>query len=125
MRGGFMKEYIESIIEIILEDVSCVHQEIEEFPHGPKHDDPTYCLNDPLAVIEKCIEAIPARLIERPEITDEFMEKKTSELITMISDLYPYEGSPCIIPKSKAKEFLSSLLNELAAKINLIGKEGS
>ena len=118
-----MKEYIEKIIEIILEDVSCEHQEIEEYPRGPKQDDPTYSLENEQAVIEQCIEAIPARLIERPEITEEFMKKKTNELIKMISDLYPLEGSPCVIPKSKAEDFLCSLLNELAAKINLIGKE--
>lgn len=120
-----MKEYIEKIIEIILENVSCEHQEIEEYPRGPKQDNPTYFLENENAVIEKCIKAIPARLIERPGITKEFIDEKTRELITMISDLYPYEGSPCVISKSKAKDFLSSLLNELAAKINLIGKEGS
>ena len=120
-----MKKYIEKIIEIILEDVSCDHPEIEEYPRGPKQDDPTYFLENENAVIEKCIEAIPARLIERPEITEEFMEKKMTELITMVSDLYPHEGSPCVIPKSKAREFLSSLLNELAAKINLTGREES
>lgn len=116
-----MKEYIEEIIEIILEDVSCSHQKIEEFPHGPKHDDPIYCLNDPIAVIEKCIEAIPARLIERPEITVEFLDKKATEFH---DKLWPGEkcGGQCNRQKT-IKELLASLLDELAAKINLIGKE--
>lgn len=54
-----MKEFIEKIIEIILEDVSCEHQEIKEYPRGPKQDDPTYALNDEKGVIEQCIKAIP------------------------------------------------------------------
>lgn len=118
-----MKEFIENIIEIILEDVSCEHQEIDEFPHGPKHDDPTYFLNDQKAIILKCVEAIPARLIERPEITVEFMEKKTKELH---NKLWPEEKCDNHCRRQMAiREFLSSLLDELAAKISLIGKETS
>jgi len=117
-----MKEYIEKIIEIILEDVSCEHQEIEEYPRGPKIDDPTYFLENENAVIEQCIEAIPARLIERPEITKEFIDKQARELH---DKLWPGEkcGGHCN-RQMEIKEFLSSMLNELAAKISLIGKEG-
>lgn len=75
-----MKEYIEKIIEIILEDVSCEHQIEEEYSGGPAFDDVAYSLKDEKMVIEKCIKAIPARLIERPEITDEFIEKKARKL---------------------------------------------
>lgn len=118
-----MKEYIESIIDIILEDVSCDHQEIDEFPHGPKFDDVTYSLKDPLAVIEKCIEAIPARLIERPEITDRFMLEKAEELFKKLFHApgMIYKG-PYVQHMNTIKDFLSSLLNELATKINLIGR---
>lgn len=119
-----MKEYIEKIIEIILEDVSCEHQEIDEFPHGPKFDDPTYSLEDEKAVIEKCIKAIPARLIERPEITDRFMLEKAEELFKKLFHApgMIYKG-PYVHHMNTIKDFLSSLLNELAAKISLIGKE--
>ncbi len=115
-----MKEYIESIIEIILENVSCEHQEVEEYPRGPKQDDPTYSLENEQMVIEQCIKAIPARLIERPEITDKFLRTKAREFH---DQLWPEQicddkcNRQIII-----RELLSSLLNELAAKINLIGK---
>lgn len=72
-----MKKHIEDIIEIILEDVSCDHQEIDEHPRGPKYDNVTYCLKDEKKVIEKCIEAIPARLIERPEKKEAKISKAT------------------------------------------------
>ena len=116
-----MKEYIESIIEIILEDVSCHHDMEEPSSDGPGYDDVTYCLDDEKSVIEKCIKAIPARLIERPEITVEFINKKTREFH---DELWPEEECGFMCKKQmKIKELLSSLLNELAAKISLIGKE--
>ncbi len=71
-----MKEYIEKIIEIILENVSCEHQEIKEHPRGPKFDDPTYSLDDEQAVIEKCLKLLPTK----PELTAEFIEKKARKL---------------------------------------------
>lgn len=75
-----MKKYIKQIIEIVLEDVSCEHQEIEEYPHGPKFDDPTYFLNDENAVIEKCIKAILAK------IDHIFIGKKARELFGWSAD---------------------------------------
>lgn len=121
-----MKEYVEKIIEIILEDVSCEHQKIEEFPHGPKIDDPTYFLDDQNMVIEKCIKAIPARLIERPEITDRFILEKAEELFKKLFHApgMIYKG-PYVQHMNTIKDFLCSILNELSAKINLIGKEES
>ena len=118
-----MKEYIEKIIEIILENVSCEHQEIEEYPRGPKFDDPTYSLNDTTAVVEKCIEAIPARLIERPEITEEWMKEKTRQLSGMSLIACKGVSLRSTISIKEAEIFLSSLLDELATKISLIGKE--
>jgi len=102
-----MKEYIEKIIEIFLENVSCDHQEIEEFPHGPKFDDPTYCLNDENAVIEKCLAVIPEANIEELE---EWIEEKAKELCEQnyVND--------------EAKDFIRSLVNELLDKINFKGK---
>ena len=121
-----MKEYIEKIIEIILQDVSCEHQEIEEYPRGPKQDDPTYFLENVKSVIEQCIEAIPARLIERPEITDRFILEKAEELF---KELFHAPGmiykGPYVQHMNTIKDCLSSLLDELSAKINLMGKEES
>lgn len=123
-----MKEYIEKIIEIILENVSCEHQEIEEYPRGPKHDDPTYSLEDEKTVIDKCLKALPARLIERPEITEEWIEEKAQKFLKLaytITRTEPDIMEHRINLNFIKEEFLSSLLNELSAKINLIGKEGS
>ena len=50
-----MKKYIEAIIEIVLDNVSCEHAEIEEYPRGPKFDDPTYSLDNEQDVIKKCL----------------------------------------------------------------------
>jgi len=51
------------------------------------------------------------------EITEDWVEKKTKELITMVSGLYPHEGNPCVIPKNKARDFICSFIDELALKI--------
>ena len=53
-----MKKNIEKIIEIILDNVSCEHHELEEHPRGPKLDDPTYFLESEKAVIEKCLSVL-------------------------------------------------------------------
>lgn len=52
-----------------------------------------------------------------PEITEDWIEKKTKELITMVSGLYPHEGNACVIPKNKARDFIYSFIDELALKI--------
>ena len=118
-----MKEYIEKIIEIILEDVSCEHRIEEEYSGGPAFDDVAYSLKDEKMVIEKCIEAIPARLIERPEITEEWMKKKIRQLSGMSLIACKGVSLRSTISIKEAEIFLSSLLDELAAKISLIGKE--
>ena len=117
-----MKEYIESIIEIILEDVSCEHQEDSDGA-GRKYDDVSYWLKNQKAVMEKCIEAIPTRLIERPEITEEFLRTKAREFH---DKLWPGQicGDDCN-RQMIIRELISELLDELSAKINLIGKEES
>ena len=51
-------------------------------------------------------------IIQKPEVTEEWYEEKAKELITMVANLYPYEGNPCVIPKSKAKDFICSLFKE-------------
>ena len=47
------------------------------------------------------------------EVTEEWEDEKASELITIVANLYPYEGSPCVIPKGKAKDFTRSLIKEI------------
>jgi hypothetical protein len=71
-----MKEYIEKVIEIILDNVSCEHQEIEEHPRGPKFDNPTYGFDDAQAVIEKCLKVLPTKSV----LTKEFIERKAIKL---------------------------------------------
>lgn len=75
-----MEKYIEEIIEIVLDNVSCEHQEIEDTLHGPTFDDPTYSLEDEEAVIEKCLEILP----RKPGITEEFIEKKARKLHQLV-----------------------------------------
>lgn len=48
----------------------------------------------------------------RAKVTEEWIEEKAKGLITMVADLYPHEGSPCVIPKSKAKDFICSLVKK-------------
>jgi len=100
-----MKEYIEKIIEIILENVSCDHQELEEYPRGPKFDDPTYSLENKQAVIEQCIKAIPARLIERPEIDEKYMKKKAEAM-------HFYMGLKEGISLAICEEFVSEIISD-------------
>ncbi|MCK4783350.1 MAG: hypothetical protein KAV87_06330, partial [Desulfobacteraceae bacterium] len=61
-------------------------------------------------------------MIQKPEVTEDkkeemliriWIEEKAKELITMVSKLYPYEGSPCIISKSKAKDFICKIVGEI------------
>ena len=93
-----MKEYIEKIIEIVLEDVSCEHQEIEEYPRGPKHDDPTYSLKDENAVIEKCL-----ALLKEKKAYEIFIGKKAREL-------FAWSAEPRTI--KECEDFVRALFEE-------------
>ena len=50
-----MQKYIEAIIEIVLEHVTCLHQVEDEHPRGPKFDYVTYGLANEQEVIKKCL----------------------------------------------------------------------
>lgn len=52
-------------------------------------------------------------LIKKPEVTEEWIEEKAKELITMVANLYPYETNPGVIPKSKAKDFIRTFVKEI------------
>lgn len=54
-----MEKYIEAIIEIVLDNVSCMHQEQEEHPRGPRYYDATYHLDNEQEVIKKCLKLKP------------------------------------------------------------------
>ena len=60
-----MKEYIENIIEIVLENISCDHQADGDHSTGVRFDDTNYCLNNEKVVIEKCLKIVPRDLIEK------------------------------------------------------------
>lgn len=55
-------------------------------------------------------------MIQKKPVTEEFTEEKAKELITMIANLYPYEGSPCVVPKSKAKDFIRKIAEDIQEK---------
>ena len=101
-----MEKYIEKIIEIILENVSCEHQEIKDEYPKQRFDDVTYSLGNEQEVIKKCLAVIP-----KVSIDNKFIEEKTIGLIEIIS-------------KSKtldAMSFIRSLINEVLEKIKLKG----
>lgn len=52
-----MEKYIEDIIEIILEDVSCDHQ-VDSDGSGKIYDDVSYSLKDEQEVIKKVIKVL-------------------------------------------------------------------
>lgn len=52
-------------------------------------------------------------MIQKPGVTEEWVEEKAKKLITMVSSLYPHEGNPCVIPKNKAKDFIRSLVEKI------------
>lgn len=47
------------------------------------------------------------------KIIEKWVEKKAKELIFVVANLYPHEGSPCVIPKSTAEDFIRSLVKEI------------
>lgn len=77
-----MEKYIEAIIEIVLDHVTCLHQEIEEYPRGPKQADVTYGIDNEQEVIKKCLLLKP----EAYHVVDkeEFIEKRAREMHTEI-----------------------------------------
>jgi len=60
---------------------------------------------------------------KRPKMTEEWYGEKAKKLITMVSNLYPHEGSSCVIPKSKAKDFIRSLMEGIPAKKPTVDEE--
>lgn len=116
-----MEKYIEAIIEIVLDHVTCLHQEIEEYPRGPKQADVTYGIDNEQEVIKKCLLIKPKPKVaedwiageaywpETPESREKWIEGKAKELITIVANLYVYKTNPCVIPKNKAKDFIRSL----------------
>ena len=63
-----MEKYIEEVIEIVLDNVSCEHQISGEYTRGMRVADVTYCLDNEQEVIKKCLAAFSRRLEVRPKI---------------------------------------------------------
>lgn len=106
-----MEKYIEEIIEIILEDVSCDHQ-VDSDGSGKRYDSVIYALNNEQEAMKKCLAAIPAYPMKFIlKVDEDFIQKKTIEMIEIIS------GAKIL----EAMSFIRKLINELSGKINLIG----
>jgi len=109
-------KWIEDIIEIVLENVSCDHQ-IDSNGAGKSYDSVSYSLNYEEDVIKRCIEAIPeVPLIESQlQVTDELIEEKAREIhrITLSSDICNYKCSAM----TRIRDFIRSFIKELEQKI--------
>lgn len=104
-------KWIEDIIEIVMDDVSCDHQ-VDSDGAGKRYDDVIYTLNDEQKVVKKCLEAIPEIPIEFDiKIDTKYIEEKTMEMIDIVS-------------KGKILEsmsFIRLLIKELMEKIKFNG----
>jgi|GEM_PF-5061443 len=108
-----MEKYIDDIIEIILEDVSCDHQ-VDSDGVGKIYDDVSYSLKNEQEVMKKCLAVIPAYPVKFTlKVDGRFIQKKTQEMIEIISKGKMLE----------AMSFIRSLINEISEKINLKGDE--
>jgi len=79
-----MRKFIEGVIEMILEDVSCEHT-TDSDGSGKRIHDVSYSLQNEKEIIEKCLEAIPEvkpKIVEEMNIRSEFdldfLERKIS-----------------------------------------------
>lgn len=113
-----MEKYIEEIIEIVLENVSCDHPQRDEYsPGGIGMAEVEYSLMNEKKVIKKAIAALPARLIEKPLLTEKFMKQKVLEMMINFNT----KGKFYDDKEQGCRKILDSIINELAAKINLKG----
>ncbi len=99
------EKLIEEIIEIVLGNASCEHQEQEKYPRGPRYDDVTYNLNNEQEVIRKCVALI------KKEVPEEWIDKKAKELH---DKLWPGEkcGGHCSRQK-EIKNFILSIVEKI------------
>jgi len=98
-------KWIEDIIEIVLESVSCDHS-IDEDGSGKTYDSVAFSLNYEQDVIKKCVEAIPEAELKL-DVDNKYIENKTVEMIEIISKGKILE----------AMSFIRSFINELQEKI--------
>jgi len=118
-------KWIEDMIEIVLESVSCDHS-IDEDGAGKPYEDVIYNLNYEQDVIKKCIEAIPEVELKL-EVDDEFMEEK-ARLIVQNLYMFIMDKKSHYIPSASemkhynikmkvARNFLRLIIDELGQKI--------
>lgn len=106
-----MEKYIEEIIEIVLDNVSCDHQPGDEYGRGGYVD---YSLDNEKEVMKKCLAAIPAYPMKFIlKVDEKFIQDKTIDMIEVIA-----KGKI-----GEAMSFIRSFINELSDKINLEGDE--
>ena len=116
-----MEKYIEEIIEIILDNVSCDHPQADEdgrYSTGGRVRNIDYSLDNEKEVMKKCLAAIPAFPMKFIiKVGEEWIEDKARALGYRAESLY---GSHTYT-LSSFKEFIRSFINELSDKINLKG----
>lgn len=105
-------KWLEDIIEIVLANVSCEHQEIEEHPRGPKHDDVSYTVDDQVMI--KALEAIPDLPLKFSlKVDEKFIIEKGCEASRF------YSVSCKTVEDSR--NFIRSFIKELVDKIKFNG----
>lgn len=105
-----MEKYIEEIIEIVLDNISCEHSVGESL--GLEGYDVYYSLDNEKEVIKKCLAAIPAYPMKFIlKVDNEFIEEKTFEMVKIVSSGEILDSM----------SFIRKLINEISEKINLKG----
>jgi len=98
-------KWIEDIIDIVLESVSCDHS-IDSDGSGKTYDSVDFSLNYQEDVVKKCVEAIPEVEL-KIEVDEKFIQEKTMEMVEIISKGKILE----------AMSFIRSFIKELQEKI--------
>lgn len=111
-------KWIEDIIEIVLDSVSCDHQ-LDSDGAGKTYDDVSFSLDDEEDVLKKCVEAIPEVKL-RLEVDGKFIKEKSRRLSGM--SLYSCKGVSLrgSISVEEARIFIRSFIKELEEKIKCL-----
>lgn len=105
---------IDDIIELILGDMCCYHE--QDHDEDGVHTTVEYSLNDETklrGMIGELIEQSKV-LIQKPEVTEEWIEEKARELLELFS-LYPYSDNKSLKARTlkTSKDFIHSLVEEI------------
>jgi len=110
-----MEKLIEEIIEIVLDNVSCEHCQLDECSTGGSVD---YSLDNEKEVMKKCLAAIPAYPMKFIlKVDEEYIKEKARKLWDEhFQNLEEYSYTV-----EDLQEIIRKLINELSDKIKLIG----